>query len=77
LEVLRGSEVVAANDNWQAQPAGAAAATAAVDAGAFPLAAGSRDAALVLNLAPGAYTLRVAGVGGATGVALAEIYLLP
>ena len=77
LEVLRGTTVVAANDNWQAQPAGATAATAAVEAGAFPLAAGSRDAALVLSLAPGAYTLRVAGAGGATGVALAEIYLLP
>jgi hypothetical protein len=48
-----------------------------VEAGAFPLAAGSRDAALVLSLAPGAYTLRVSGVGGASGVALAEIYLLP
>jgi hypothetical protein len=77
LEVLRGSQVVAANDNWQSQPAGASAATAAVESGAFPLAAGSRDAALVVSLAPGAYTLRVAGVGGATGVALAEIYLLP
>ena len=69
--------MVAANDNWQSPPTGAAAATAAVEAGAFPLVAGSRDAALVVSLSPGAYTLRVAGAGGTTGVALAEIYLLP
>ena len=41
------------------------------------LAAGSRDAALVLTLEPGAYTFSVAGVGGTTGVALVEVYLLP
>ncbi len=33
--------------------------------------------ALVLTLDPGAYTLRVAGTGTTTGVALVEVYLLP
>jgi hypothetical protein len=41
---------------------------------AFPLAKGSKDAALLLELAPGAYTVQVAGAGGSTGVALVEVY---
>jgi hypothetical protein len=32
---------------------------------------------MVLTLLPGAYTAHVSGVGGATGVALLEIYELP
>ena len=41
--------------------------------GAFGRTPGSRDAALLVNLEPGAYTAQVSG-GGGTGVALAEIY---
>jgi hypothetical protein len=41
--------------------------------GAFKLAAGSRDAALVTTLSPGAYTAQVSG-GGASGVVLIEVY---
>jgi uncharacterized protein (DUF1800 family) len=63
-----------ANDNWD-QPATRAALTAAfTQAGAFPLAAGSRDAALLLDVAPGNYVIQVNGVGGATGSALVEVY---
>ncbi len=62
-----------ANDNWDTT--GAPALTAAfAQAGAFPLAAGSRDAALVLDVQPGNYTIQVTGVGGATGAALVEVY---
>jgi hypothetical protein len=43
--------------------------------GAFPLTAGSRDAALLLTLNAGAsYTVQVAGVSNATGEALVEVY---
>ena len=77
LTVFRGSTPIAANDNWQTQTNPQEVATAAVTTGAFALAAGSRDAALVLTLEPGAYTFSVAGVGGTTGVALVEVYLLP
>jgi len=42
--------------------------------GAFPLMAGSTDAAASTSLSPGSYTLRVSGVSGATGTALAEVY---
>ena len=41
--------------------------------GAFAFAAGSRDAALVATLAPGAYTTPV-GAGGGSGVTLLEVY---
>ena len=56
------------------QPEIAATASAA---GAFPLASGSRDSAVVVTLSPGAYTAVVSGVGGTTGTALVEIYTLP
>jgi hypothetical protein len=79
LRVYRGSELVAENDNWSAVPAEAtAAAQAARDTGAFALATGSKDAALILTLMPGAYTGQVSSADGAsTGTALVEIYELP
>jgi hypothetical protein len=52
-----------------------AAAAAAV--GAFPLAAGSRDAAILVNLYSGAYTVEIAPQTGAGGQVLAEVYELP
>ena len=45
--------------------------------GAFPLQASSKDAALLVELQPGAYTVQVSGVGGTTGVALIEVYEAP
>jgi hypothetical protein len=68
-----GSALIAANDNWGTaaiQP-GIAAATAT--AGLLPLADGSNDAALLVDLASGAYTIQVTGVGGPTGGTLIEI----
>lgn len=62
-----------ANDNWESTGA-AALRSAFAQAGAFPFAAGSRDAALVIDLVPGNYTILVTGVGGATGSALVEVY---
>jgi uncharacterized delta-60 repeat protein len=66
-----GSTVVASNDNWSGD---ATLAASFVEAGAFSLPANSRDAALVTQLPPGAYTVVVTGIGGATGRALVEIY---
>jgi len=45
--------------------------------GAFALPVGSKDAALVITLPPGNYTVIVSGVAGASGVALAEVYAVP
>jgi hypothetical protein len=76
LTVYRSSTIVAENDNWGgADTAAVLAAQLAV--GAFPLPAGSKDAVLLLTLAPGAYTAQVTGVGAGEGVALVEIYQAP
>lgn len=77
LTVFRGSATLASNDNWQDQSNAAAVATAALASGAFALPAGSRDAALLLTLDPGAYTFRIAGAGNSTGIALVEVYAVP
>ncbi|MFZ9683423.1 MAG: hypothetical protein ACO3DQ_09525 [Cephaloticoccus sp.] len=62
-----------ANDNWET--AGAAVLrTSFGEAGAFPFNSGSRDAAIVVDLMPGNYTIQVNGVAGATGTALVEVY---
>ncbi|WP_414661300.1 DUF1800 family protein [Horticoccus sp. 23ND18S-11] len=62
-----------ANNDWET--GGTAALTAAfAQAGAFPFRAGSRDAAILLDLPAGNYTIQVNGVGGATGTALVEVY---
>jgi hypothetical protein len=72
LEVFRGSTKIAESDNWD----GTAATTAAfAGVGAFGLTTGSRDAALVIDLAAGqSYTAVVSGVGNASGVVLVEVY---
>ncbi len=64
---------IAANDNWESSAA-TPLSTAFTQAGAFALPAGSKDAALITELAPGSYSVLVNGVNGATGVALIEIY---
>ncbi len=61
---------------WGSSPARAEIASAAALAGAFPLDADSADSAAVFSLPTGAYTMKIFGVGGTTGVALAEIYEL-
>lgn len=42
--------------------------------GAFAIPAGSKDAALLIDLPPGAYTVQLSGVGGSNGVGLIEVY---
>ena len=76
LGIFNGATLIAENDNWSIVPADTTAtAQAARDTGAFGLANGSKDAALILTLAPGAYTAQVSGADGAsTGVALIEVY---
>ena len=46
--------------------------------GAFPLNDSSwSDAALLVTLKPGMYTVEVSGVGNTTGVGMVEVYELP
>jgi sugar lactone lactonase YvrE len=66
------SAMIDSNTAWGGG-AGLAAVFASV--GAFALPAGSADSALFLTLAGGTtYTAEITGVGGSTGIALAELY---
>lgn len=68
---------IATNDNWSdsVNPAEIAKASAVV--GAFPLTAGSKDAVVLVTLAPGSYTAQVTGADGGSGIALVEVYEVP
>jgi hypothetical protein len=70
-----GNTQIASNDNWETGTSTAAQIiAAAAQVGEFPLPAGSKDAALLVTLQPGIYTVQVTGVGNTTGMALVEIY---
>ncbi len=77
LTIYSGSTVVATNDRWESAPEVAALKAATERAGAFALAANSEDAALLITLPPGAYTVEVRGKGESEGVALLELYDVP
>ncbi len=74
LDVIAGGAVIAGNNDWTDSASMSQVLATAPVVGAFPLEANSRDAALVLQLAPGAYTVQVSGAGGSTGTVLLEIY---
>ena len=74
LTLFRNTTTLAESDNWQSSVELVDAFKAA---GAFDFNARSRDAVLLITLAPGSYTAHVSGVAAnATGVALVEIYAL-
>jgi hypothetical protein len=63
--------VVASNSDWGGT---LALKTAFTQAGAFQIPDISSDAAVVVQLNPGTYTVQVTGVGNTTGNALVEVY---
>lgn len=79
LSVPKAGPPLDVGDQWQEH--GATDAIRAVESvtGAFPLATGSADAALILPaLSPGAYTVHVdSATAGQAGEVLIEVYLLP
>jgi len=72
---------IAENDDWGTTAPGATSANALsgtfLSLGAFPLATGSKDAALLVTLSPGSYTAQISGVDHTTGVGLVEVYEVP
>ena len=77
ITLYRGTTALATNDNWSSAVNASDIATTAVAVGAFALTAGSKDAAILTTLSPGAYTAVVSGVGATTGTALIELYVVP
>jgi hypothetical protein len=70
--------LVASQDNWGDDADVATTVSVSAEVFAFPLAAGSKDAALVRTLQPGAYTVVTqSAVADQTGVALVEVYVAP
>jgi hypothetical protein len=67
-------QVIRLNDNWSSGDDAGIIASAATTAGAFPFGSGSRDAAMIVMLPPGAYTVQLTGVGNTTGVGIVEVY---
>jgi hypothetical protein len=69
VAVYSGGTRIDGNDNWDA-----ALASTFTLLGAEALESGSKDAALLVELDAGAYTVQVAGTDAGTGEALVEIY---
>ena len=74
LVLFRDTEPLLGNDDWSSNASAANTAVAGSQVGAFALPANSKDAALLVTLPEGAYTVQVSGVGSETGVALVEVY---
>ena len=67
---------VATNDDWETNSNVEELRTITSQLG-FPLAPGSKDAALLISLPPGGYTIQVSGVANTSGTALVEVYEVP
>jgi hypothetical protein len=65
---------VGANDDWSMASNAAQIAATSARVGAFSLLDGSRDAAMLLTVQAGAYSVLAQGAGGQSGVALVELF---
>lgn len=74
LTLMSGAEIIATNDDWGNR---ADIQQAWQRSGAFPFAPGSLDAAALVVLAPGAYTVLARGANNTAGLALTEVYEVP
>lgn len=82
LQIFRGDTLLRENDDWDAPESGMPALRdASQRVGAFPMTEtrdnSGLDAAMLMTLEPGAYTAKVSGFEGSTGIALIEIYEVP
>jgi hypothetical protein len=69
------NKVIATNDDWSADPALTPSIEAAASrTGAFSWTRGSKDAAILISLKSGVYTVIVRDSGVKTGAALIEVY---
>lgn len=77
LTLFRESAPIDGNDDWGNRPDRTRILETASRVGAFPLDAGSRDAVLLAQLPPGAYTAQVTSADANSGEVLLEIYIVP
>ncbi len=76
VTLFREGRLIATNAGWGNGPDAAVLPGLAKSVGAFPLPIGSRDSALISELAAGAYTLHVTSAATEPGIGLAEVYEL-
>jgi hypothetical protein len=74
LRLFSGDVLAGVSDDWEISRSGGAIAAVAQQVGAFPLASGSLDAALLVTLPPGGYTAVLSSGDGGGGIALVEVY---
>ncbi|MCX6942929.1 MAG: hypothetical protein NTX09_19745, partial [Verrucomicrobia bacterium] len=75
LTIYQEGKVISTNEGWANS---SAITTATIQTGAFTLPSGSKDAAVLITLNPGAYTAQIKSAKNASsGVALIEIYEVP
>lgn len=78
LSIEKSGQTIYFNGNWSDRPDVADIERATTQVGAFPLTRGSKDAVLLVELSPGAYTASIFTEGSsAGGSALLEVYILP
>ena len=74
LLLYAGGTLIAQNDNWATGSDGNANPDAAAITASGFQPSSAQESAVILTLAPGAYTAIVSGKNGTTGVALVEVY---
>lgn len=77
VSLFAGPERFLTNRAWNTAANASDIRAAARRVGAFTLAEGSHDSAILATLSPGAYTIQVSGANATTGVALVEVYEVP
>lgn len=79
LTIKRGSQSITGNDDWSNQAGAELVAKAAARVGAFPLDTSAFDAATLIILPPGAYTVHVGTslINVRDGDVLVEVYSVP
>lgn len=76
FDLFQKDQLLTGNDNWDSSANAAETAAASAKYTGFKLAAGSKDAAMVVHLPEGGYTVVTTG-GAQTGAVLIELYVLP
>lgn len=77
VTLFAGRESFLVNSRWNSAPNADDIRGAAQRVGAFALAEGGADSALLATLSPGAYTIQVSGAGSTTGAVLVEVFEVP
>lgn len=77
LTLYRGETPIYENDNWGAGADASMIASASGRVGAFALDPNSKDAVLLVQLPPSAYTVMISSPTSGSGVAMIEVFEIP